>query len=125
MPGGRRKRDIEGRAFAFARRILALCDPLIRRGGSVGVIGRQLARSGSSIGANLEEAVGAQSKPDFIAKTSVALKESRESHYWLRLLECTCQPVHADMASLRQEAGELVAILRVIVRNARSSSRRG
>ena len=123
MDAPRRKRDIESRAFEFGRRILLLCDPLIRRGGSTRLVGYQLARSGTSVGANLEEAVGAQSKPDFVAKISFALKESRESHYWL--LECTCKPVPAETTSLIQEAGELGAILTVIVRNARSSPRRG
>lgn len=49
-------------------------------------IGRQLLRSGTSVGANAEEAAGVQSRKDFIAKLSVAYKESRETKYWLRLL---------------------------------------
>ena len=50
-------------------------------------IARQLLRSGTSIGANVEEAIGAQSKRDFLAKISISLKESRETYYWLRLLK--------------------------------------
>ena len=50
-------------------------------------IARQLLRSGTSIGANIEEAIGAQSKRDFLAKISISLKESRETYYWLRLLK--------------------------------------
>ena len=51
------------------------------------ILSKQLIRSGTSIGANVEEADVAQSKRDFIAKMSIALKETRETQYWLRLLE--------------------------------------
>ena len=47
---------------------------------------RQLIRSGTSVGTNLEEAQSGQSKPDFISKNSIALKEARETNYWLRLI---------------------------------------
>src|SRR5262245_58659383 len=50
------------------------------------VLSKQLIRSGTSIGANIEEAIAAQSKKDFLAKMSIALKEARETHYWLRVL---------------------------------------
>lgn len=50
------------------------------------VLSKQILRSGTSIGANVEEAIAAQSKKDFIAKMNIALKEARETHYWLRLL---------------------------------------
>ncbi len=50
------------------------------------ILSKQLLRSGTSIGANIEEAIGAQSKKDFIAKLSISYKEAREAHYWLRLL---------------------------------------
>ena len=50
------------------------------------VLSKQLIRSGTSIGANIEEAVAAQSKKDFLSKMSIALKEARETHYWLRII---------------------------------------
>ena len=53
------------------------------------ILSRQLSKSGTSIGANVEEASGAQSSKDFIAKFHIALKEAKESHYWLRLLKDT------------------------------------
>ena len=51
------------------------------------VLSKQLLRSGTSIGANVEEAIGGQSNKDFIHKISIAYKEARESHYWIRLLK--------------------------------------
>jgi four helix bundle protein len=101
-------------------RLVAVCELLIRRGGSAALIARQLADAGTSIGANLEEACGAQSRPDFTAKVSIALKEARETRYWLRLVIATQQPVPADASALGRESDELVAILTVILRNARS-----
>jgi four helix bundle protein len=51
------------------------------------VLSKQLIRSGTSIGANIEEAIAAQSKKDFLSKMSIALKEARETHYWLRIIQ--------------------------------------
>ena len=50
------------------------------------VLSKQLIRSGTSVGANIEEAIAAQSKKDFLSKMSIALKEARETHYWLRVI---------------------------------------
>ena len=50
------------------------------------VLSKQLIRSGTSIGANIQEAIAAQSKKDFLSKMSIALKEARETHYWLRVI---------------------------------------
>ena len=50
------------------------------------VLSKQLIRSGTSIGANIEEAIAGQSKKDFLSKMSIALKEARETHYWLRVI---------------------------------------
>ena len=118
-------RDIQDRAFAFACSIIQLGDGLIRRGGVAALMARQLARSGTSIGANLAEATVAQTKPDFIAKACIARKEANESLYWLRLLENTLRPVPPDVAGLRNEASQIVAILTKIVSVARSSPNRG
>ena len=74
---------------------------------------RQVLRSGTSVGANLEEAKGAQSRKDTAAKFSIALKEAREVSYWLRLLEATELVKTAIIKPLREEANELIAILTV------------
>jgi four helix bundle protein len=87
-------------------------------------LGSQLLRSGTSIGANLEEAHAGQSKRDFISKASIALKEARETLYWLRLLEASGLVPAGRHAPLRAEADEMVAILTTILRNARRSTPR-
>src|ERR1700704_5763387 len=74
-----------GRAFEFTVRILKLCKPLWQRGPVARHIASQLIKSATSIGSNAEEAEEGQAKPDFIAKLSIARKESRETRYWLRL----------------------------------------
>jgi four helix bundle protein len=87
-------------------------------------IARQLLRSGTSVGANLEEASAAQSKPDFLSKCSIAAKEARETRYWLRLLTASNHISQDQLAPLVAEAGEIVAILTTIVKNAGTSPRR-
>ena len=113
-------RDIQERAFEFARRIVRLYQHLEKCGATGRTLGLQVLRSGTSVGANLEEAEAGQSRADFIAKSSIALKEARETYYWLRLL-VACEIVSSEQInSLVAEANELVAILTTIVRKARS-----
>jgi len=69
----------------FAKEILSLYSKLINR--NEYVISKQILKSGTSIGANINEASSAQSLKDFISKNSIALKEAKESLYWLTLLE--------------------------------------
>ena len=76
----------------------------------------QLVDAASSVGSNLEEARGAQSKADFHAKVRISLKEARESHYWLRLLGESGSVRPSRIAPLLQEANEIVAILTTIAR---------
>jgi len=79
--------------------------------------------AGTSVGANAEEAQAAQSKPDFISKNSIALKEARETYYWLRLLIAAGIMPEKKLAELRDEAEELKRILGSIVVSARRSQR--
>ncbi len=76
---------IQEKSYAFALRIVKLyrylCDEKKEY-----VLSKQIVRSGTSIGANVEEAIGGQSDKDFLSKLSIAYKEARETHYWLRLL---------------------------------------
>jgi len=78
-----KKRDICERTFKFAVDIVKLCRRLEVRNSVSRQLSRQLLRAATSIGANLKEAQAAQSRPDFISKNFIALKEARESHYWL------------------------------------------
>ena len=73
------------KSYAFALRTVKLCKVLASERKEY-VLSKQLLRCGTSIGVNVEEANGAQSERDFLSKMSIAYKEARESHYWLRLL---------------------------------------
>lgn len=74
-------------------------------------ISRQLLRSGVSIGANIEEAIGAQSDADFLAKLTIAYKEARESHYWIRLLYATNYLTNDMFESLIADIDEICKII--------------
>jgi four helix bundle protein len=79
------------------------------------VLSKQILRSGTSIGANVEEAIGGQSKKDFIAKTSISYKEARETIYWIKLLVATGY-LEKDLAqSLLDDAEELSKTLSSIL----------
>ncbi|HEX7192394.1 MAG TPA: four helix bundle protein [Thermoanaerobaculia bacterium] len=117
------RNDIRERAFDFACRIVRLHQSVARNATSRPLL-LQLLRAGTSIGANLEEAEAGQTKPDFIAKCRIALKEARETHFWLRLISATETVKPNRLAPLVQESNELVAILTTIVRNASASRSR-
>jgi four helix bundle protein len=121
-PFARPPHNIQERSFQFACRIVKLHQYLYKRGATEREISRQVIRSGTSIGANLEEADAGQSKPDFISKCGIALKEARETHYWLRLLRDTHLIPLELIAPLIDEARQLVAILTTIVKNTRNAS---
>ena len=117
-----RMKEIHERAFQFACRIVRLHRALTRKRGTT-VAANQLLRSGTGIGSNLEEADAAQSRPDFIAKLRISLKEARESHYWLRLIEATAMLPPERVRPLRDEANEIVSVLTTIVKNASQPKR--
>lgn len=75
------------------------------------VISKQLLRSGTSIGANIEEAMGAQSTADFLSKLSVSYKEARESKYWIKLLHETDYIADEEYNSLIEDIDELINII--------------
>jgi len=118
-------RIISERAFEFACRVVKLCERLWKRGFSGRKIADQLFDSGTSIGANAEEAEGAQTKPDFIARLAVSRKESRETLYWLRLAIATAVVTKEEVASELDEASQLRAMITQAIRTAQSSSWRG
>ena len=79
---------VQIKSYAFAVRVVKACQYLNNEKKEF-VLSKQLLRSGTSIGANIEEAIGGQSDKDFFAKLTIAYKEARESHYWIRLLKDT------------------------------------
>ena len=116
MQNSKCKIDIYDRAFEFACRIVRLHQNTARTATSRSLL-LQLLRAGTSIGANLEEAHAGQSRADFVAKGRIALKEARETLYWLRLIAATEIVSEKRLAPLIQESRELVAILTTIIKS--------
>ncbi|MDL1976404.1 MAG: four helix bundle protein [Deltaproteobacteria bacterium] len=110
------KRDLPERSFQFALRIVKFCQVLDKKPGVSRTLSNQLLRSGTSIGANIEEGQASQSKANFISKYSIACKEARETHYWLRLLIGGKIVEEYKLLPLLQESDELIAILTTIVK---------
>lgn len=105
--------DIQNRTFKFGVRIINLVDRLPRRLGTE-VVAKQLARSGTSVGANVSEADGAESHADFVHKIKLARKEALESRFWLRVLNETALKDDAEVLALKDEADQLSRILYAI-----------
>ena len=110
------KSDLPERTFALAARVVRLCQHLDESPGVSRTLANQLLRSGTSIGANVEEGQASQSTADFISKYSIACKEARETHYWLRLLAETEIISIEQLSPLQAEANEIIAILTTIIK---------
>lgn len=106
---------IEDRTFDFALRIIKLCQVLDEKPGVSRTISNQLLRSGCSVGANVEESRAAQSSKDFISKLEIALKEGRETRYWLRLLTKSEIIPEQRIKGLLSEIEEINKILAAII----------
>ena len=106
------------KSFAFAVRIVNLYKHLTETKKEF-VLSKQLLRSGTSIGANVTEAEQAQSTLDFISKMSIALKETSETKYWIRLLASTNYLTEAESASILTDCIELEKILVSIIKTAK------
>ena len=107
---------IAAKTYQFAISIINLGKGLINE--KEYILSRQILKSGTSIGANVEEAIGGISKKDFRAKMSIAYKEARETHYWLKLLRDTNYITHEEFNSLEKE---LLSILRILFKIIQSS----
>jgi four helix bundle protein len=114
--------EIGERAFNFAVRVVNLCQSLEGKKGVSRTLANQLLRSGTSVGANLEESKGGQSRADYLSKVSIALKEARETRYWLRLHVATDIIPENQLAPLLDESNQIVAILTTIVKKLKSDS---
>jgi four helix bundle protein len=101
--------EMKKRTKAFALRMMKLAD-VIPRGLAGQVVGRQLLRSATSVGANYRAACRAQSRADFAAKLSIVVEETDEALYWLELLEESGMVKKERLAELRKEANELLSI---------------
>lgn len=108
------KPDIAKRSLDYAVRMIKLYQILVKdRVGKV--IGNQILRSGTSIGANIHEAQGGQSKADFIAKISISHKESRETLYWLCLIERAEIIPTNRLVVIKDETNQIIKILSSIL----------
>ena len=117
----KKPRDIKERTFAFALETVRLCQRLEKLSDVYRTLGRQLLKAGTSIGANTEEAQAGQSRADFISKYAIALKEARETTYWLRLLRETGSINDDSIGTLIQEAGEISKIIGSIIVNTKKA----
>ena len=115
--GEKPRRDLRERTFEFARSIVRLYVSL-DKGALAQTLGRQVLRSGTSVGANYREADQARSKPEFISKIGDCLKEADETAYWLELIAVEKIAAPLKLAPLIDEANQLVAILTTIRRRA-------
>ena len=111
--------DIKERTFSFAVEIVGLCRKIENHSDIYRTMGRQLLRSGTSIGSNTEEAQSGQSRADFVSKYAIALKEARETVYWLRLIGATLSAADVELERLIQEANEISKIIGAIIVNAK------
>lgn len=111
-------RDIQKRTFDFGVRIVKLVDQFPRTLSGV-EIGKQVLRSGTSVGANVQEADAAESKKDFIHKMGIARKEAQETRYWLGIIRIAVLQNHVEVEALFKESDELARILSAIVNKAR------
>lgn len=112
---------IASKSYQFAIRIVQLSQYLQNERKEY-VLSKQILRSGTSIGANVEEGIGGQSRKDFIAKLYISYKETRETHYWLRLLRDTDYLDEKLAKSLLQDCEEIKKILSSIIKTTKSKT---
>jgi four helix bundle protein len=108
--------NIRERTFRFGVRIVKMVNRLPRTTAGF-ALGNQVIRSGTGIGANIEEADAAESKDDFIHKMKIALKEAQETRYWLRTIIESEMLVDEETKALLKESDELVRIVHTIIAN--------
>ena len=101
---------LQEKSFAFAIRIVKLYQYLCEEKKEY-VLSKQIVRCGTSIGANIEEAIGGQSDKDFLSKLGISYKEARETIYWLRLLMATNYLLPEQAENILQDADEICKII--------------
>ena len=108
------------KSYALALAVISLCRELQMKQHEY-VLSRQLMKSGTSVGANVEEAQAGQSRADFLSKMSVAAKEARETHYWLRLIRDSKLTDEKTVAPVLDLTEEVRRILTAIVKSTAES----
>jgi four helix bundle protein len=118
------KRDLLPRTLEFAVRVVKFCRRYNRVAGTERVLWNQLLKSGTSVGANVEEAQAAESRADFTHKNSIALKEAREARYWLRLFRMADVVKCEEGTALLDEADQLYRILSTVARTKENTKKK-
>ena len=114
---------IEVKSYDFAIRIVNL-HKYLNRQKEIHSLSNQMLRSGTAIGALIQEAVHAQSKANFLNKMNVSLKEANETMYWIRLLHSTHYLKDNEFASIHKDCEEIVKLLASIVKTTKASLNR-
>jgi len=104
------------KSFNFSVRIIKLYKHIIRKDKDIEPLLKQFLRSGTSIGANITEAQGAITKKDFINKLHIALKEARETEYWLELLKAVDSISLDEFESINSDSKEILKLLTSILK---------
>ncbi|MBW7675215.1 four helix bundle protein [Chryseobacterium chendengshani] len=101
---------IQQKSYEFALKSVLLYKKIVIENKEY-VLSKQFLRSSTSIGANIEETIGAQSERDFLSKISISYKEARETHYWLRLLKDSNYINHNDATEMLNLCEEILRII--------------
>ena len=112
---------IKEKIYLFALEIIGLYKILLKR--NEYVLSKQLLKSGTSIGANVEEALAGQSRADFLSKMSITSKEARETNYWLRLLKDSGIISKNEIEPLLAESESIANIITSIVKTTQNSKK--
>ncbi len=112
---------VQNKSFQFSVRIIKLYRFLIKKEKEYN-LPKQILRCGTSIGANIEEAIGGQSKKDFIAKMSISYKEARETYYWLKLFRETQYISENQANSLMKDCEEILKLLTSILKTSKKNN---
>jgi len=110
---------IKEKTYQFAIDIVLLYKEMMNQ--NEFVLSKQIVRAGTSIGANIEESVAAQSRKDFISKMAISSKEARETNYWLRLIRDANLLKDVDLTRLINESEEIIKIITSIVKTSKAN----
>lgn len=111
---------IQEKSYKFALRIIQLYQLILKESEGY-ILANQILKSGTSIGANIEEAIGAQSRRDFKSKLSISYKEACETHYWLRLMRDSNIVAKQLSNSMIEDCNELLKIIGSIIKTLKKS----
>ena len=116
------KRDLEERTKSFALKVIKVVE-MLPKGRIADILGRQLLRAGTSVGANYRAACRARSIADFISKMGIVEEEADETMYWMELLIASGQTSKNDLVHLLDEANQILAITIASIKTARKGKR--